>query len=130
MILHQDGLEDFLSRFASFNDGIVRNVAFGFHSAVAGSTIAITLSVKDSRDGNGWSNLLLTASDVEEVVFREVRSTVQILSDGIHIGWFDGLIYCDLCPFSPPPESPDEVRKSSFYFFARAVSYEVRPYQE
>ncbi len=127
--LEESAIGGFLDRFNSFNDAIVRRVEH--HYCASGQQQAtLTLSSQDQQADTGWSNVVIVVDRVAEILFREGKSTRQILSDGLNVAWFEGNVWCDLSPYCADPETIDEFRRSDFYISGQVISWRVEPYRE
>src|SRR4051812_25671983 len=97
--LDQPSLREFLDRFNSFNDAVIRRVEY--HYGASGRRQAtLTISTQDRQSDAGWSNVVVVIGNVSEIAFREGKSTRQVLWDGLAVAWFNGDVWCDLSPYS------------------------------
>jgi hypothetical protein len=127
--LSGDSIDSFLSRFGTFNDSVLRKVEHRF--AANGSRQAeVVISAQDQRVELGWSNVIISFADVFEFLFREGKSTRQVLSDGLKIVLLDGKLWCDFSPYSTEGESIDDFRRSDFYVVAAGINWDVVGYSE
>lgn len=128
-LLSEQDLPAFLSRFASFDDGVIRKVEhrYGQHGVQRTSVI---ISVMDQQAQKGWSNVTLVMDGVSEFVLREGRTTCVVLSFGVCFRWIDGKIWCLLSPYSFESEFIDDFRRSDFYVVASSIAFSVSKYSE
>jgi hypothetical protein len=122
-------LREFLDRFNSFNDAVVRRVGYCY-DASGHRQATLTISTQDQQSDAGWSNVVIVIDNVSEIAFREGKSTRQILSDGLAVCWFDGDVWCDLSPYSSEPDTVDDFRRSDFYVVGEALAWRVEQYSE
>jgi hypothetical protein len=120
---------DFLDRFCSFHDAVVRRLEHHYEASGRRQTI-LTVSAQDQESGQGWSNVVLVIDGVSEIGFREGQSTRQVLSDGLILTWFNGHVWCDLSPYTSEPSSIDDVRRSDFYVVGEVLRWRSEPYSE
>lgn len=128
--LSPHSVDDVLNRFYRCSDGVIRHVDIVFRSAPAGSEATITISVRDGSAEAQWVNLIWRVEGLEELAFLEGRTSYRVLSDGVVVGWFEGLTFLDFGPYTSAPEGVEDFRRSGFYFAGKAVSWEVVPYAE
>jgi hypothetical protein len=98
----------FLSRFYDLSDAVIRKIEHDYLSTGV-QTTTVTIEAQDQLAAEGWSHLAIRVSGVRELVFKEGRTTCQILSSGVQIDWYDGLVFCDFSPYSTAPISIDDV---------------------
>jgi hypothetical protein len=122
-------VHEFLGRFHSFHDSVVRRVEHRYSPSGQRQT-TLTISAQDQQSGTGWSNVIVQINDVLEIGFREGKSTRQVLSDGMTIVWLDGDVWCDLSPYASEPASADDFRQSDFFVAGKALSWRVDQYSE
>jgi hypothetical protein len=126
--LTKETLPLFVTRFASLNDGVLRELRFKY-SASGQKAISVIVSVQDLEAKEGWSNLVILVDEITETAFKEGRATCQVLSSGIVVAWLEAQVWCDFSP-SLEPVSIDDFRQSDFYVAGKRVSWEVEPYSD
>ena len=127
--LDQPSLREFLDRFNSFNDAVVRRVEYRY-GASGRPQATLTISTQDQQSDEGWSNVVVVIENVSEIAFREGKSTRQVLSDGLIVAWFNGDVWCDLSPYTSEPASVNDFRRSDFYVVGEALSWRIDQYSE
>ena len=127
--LEESSLRQFLDRFNSFNDAVLRRLEHRY-SASGRRQATLTISTQDQQSDAGWSNVVIVIDNVGEITFREVKSTRQVLSDGLSIAWFDGDVWCDLSPYSSGPITVDDFRRSDFYVSGGSVTWRTEHFCE
>lgn len=120
--LEVSSVREFLNRFNSFNDAVVRRVEHRYGTSGRRQTTLI-ISTQDQQPDSGWSNVVIVIDNVAEIALREDRSTRQVLSDGLSIAWFDGAVWCDLSPYSSEPVTVDDFRRSDFYVSGETLTW-------
>lgn len=130
-ILTSESRADFLTRFCSFNDAVIRRIVYCYLSA-GSHRMTVELSVQDQQEPQGWSNIILILTDVSEISFREGESTRQVLSDGLILVIINDQVFCDFSPYSSDAseQSLDDLRRSDFYAIGSTILWDVRPYSE
>jgi hypothetical protein len=128
-VLDKETLPDFLDRFQSLNDAIIRLLEYHLPKT-GGKRLTVTLSTQDSDGDGGWSNVRMTFDAVSELNLRDGNFALQVLSDGLSVAWIDNLLWCDFSPYAPEPASVDEYRRSNFSVAATTCTWQVEPYKE
>lgn len=127
--IDSESLSEFMNRFVSFYDAIIRQIQHRYLPRTQQTTII--LSTRDQNSEQLWSNVTLVATGVSEVLFRECKSTRVILSDGLTLKWLDSRLWCDFSPYcSDAPETQDYFRRSDFYLICEELSWVAEPYCE
>lgn len=127
--LDEHSITEFLDRFWSFNDSVIRRIRHCYITGLDQRT-CITLSAHDKNAADGWSNLSLMITGVSEVVFRQGNSCVQVLSGGLIIKWLNGRLWCDFSSFNGENATEQDFRSSDFYVVGQAIVWNVEPYSE
>ena len=126
--------QHFLAHFNHCFDGIVRRIQFRFAPTESFGRAYITLSVQrpiTRRIKNGWVNVRMAITEVEEFAVREsAKESCRVLSSGLHIEVFNGLLFFDFAPYSVSPDSLEDYRRSGFYIAGRSFSWKVEEYSE
>jgi len=122
--LDQSSAHEFLNRFNSFNDAVVRGVEYRY-DASGFRRMTLTVSTQDMEADTGWCNVIVVINKVSEIAFREGLSTRQILSDGLTLSWFNGKVWCDLSPHASEPVTADDFRRSDFYVVGESFAWRV-----
>jgi hypothetical protein len=90
---------------------------------------SVLLSVPDFGQGGTWCNLRLEAHGVTEFhVFERYGGTNPVLSDGLKLGWFEGLVFVDVSLYDHDRSDVGDFRKGDRYFAARELYWRVEPY--
>jgi hypothetical protein len=128
----RDHSQHFLEQFNRCYDGIVRRIQFRFAPTDSLSRAYLTLSVQQPitrRIKNGWVNVRLAIADVEEFGLREsAKESCRVLSSGLQIDVFNGLLFFDFAPYSLSPRGLEDYRRSGFYIAGRSFSWKVEEY--
>lgn len=129
-LLTPDSVDAVLSRFNRFNDGLIRSIDVKFKTNRDDSVAIVTVSTKDTSADDDWFNVILRIQGLREVNFSEGRTSYIVLSDGLVVGWFEGLIFLDFGPYSTAPKGVEDFRKSGCYFAGKSATWQVEPYAE
>ena len=126
--------QHFLKHFNHCYDGIVRRIQFRFAPTEAFGRAYLTLSVQrpiTRRIKNGWVNVRMAITEVEEFALRESsKESFRVLSSGLQIEVFNGLLFFDFAPYSVSPRGLEDYRRSGFYIAGRSFSWKVEEYSE
>src|SRR5262249_47538862 len=135
--LNEEQTAEFLARFPG-DDGVVRSVTvtypYGWFTKPSPGGKEVThavvlLSLQDAHEESRWCNLSLLMQDVQELHVRETdRGYHNILSDGLKIAWFDGLVFVDFSVGHYDLSVVDWFRKANRYVAARELYGRVEPY--
>lgn len=69
--------------------------------------------------------------EVEEFAVREsAKESSRVLSSGLQIEVFNGLLFFDFAPYSVSPRGVEDYRRSGFYIAGRSFSWTVEEYSE
>lgn len=123
---------DFLSRFHNFYDALVRSVYVSFNATDGTKHVTVVLSSQDQTtdQDDGWANITINVDDVKDIILIETKSTCAVLSSGLNIEIFDGIIYLDFCPYTEEPNGIEDFLKSSFLVAGKRCIWTVTPYRE
>jgi hypothetical protein len=119
-----------LERFYRCNDGLIRRVDLVFEPNRDDSRATIVCSVKDDAADAQWVNVIFRVRRLREFTMSEGNVTYRVLSDGLTLGWFEGLIFLDFGPYTSEPSGVDDYRRSGCYFAGHSATWEVVPYTE
>ena len=76
-------------------------------------------------------NVHMAITEVEEFALREgPKESCRVLSGGLQIEVFNGLLFFDFAPYSVSPQGLDDYRRSGFYLAGRSFSWKVEKYSE
>lgn len=128
--LIQADAERVLERFYRCNDGLIRRIDLAFEPDRDDSRATIVCSVKDDAADAAWVNVIFQVRGLREVAMVEGQTSFRVLSDGLTVGWFDGLIFLDFGPYTSEPRGVDDFRRSRCYFAGLTATWEVAPYAE
>jgi hypothetical protein len=129
--LKSNQFEEFLNRFWHFNDGVIRSITLNY--CKDGSKEAtLTIATRDSltHDDEGWVSVDLVVLQITEMMVQEqVKTTMSVLSQGIHICWLNDVLAIEFGGNCDSPRTMEELRSSSGYITGKELRFEVRPYK-
>ncbi|MFG2910442.1 hypothetical protein ACGF13_36020 [Kitasatospora sp. NPDC048286] len=125
--LSQESIPEFLERFLGFEDGVITNISiFLPRGDRAARTIEVEVQALDrTSQGEGGANSRLFGWKLVRIAMRGMTEyrlaeslayPLQVLSDGLKIGYEDGLFTLDLDP------GPDEWSARSIHDAANSYS--------
>lgn len=120
-------LSGFMERFDSLNDAVIQRIEH-FYATSSCQQTCLTLSGWDHEVDAGRSDIVIVIDGVSEIVFREGKSTRQVLSDGLTVAWIDGSVWCDFSPYTSEPASLDDLRRSDFYVVGKSLTWRTEDY--
>lgn len=121
---------NFLIRFHHFNDGLIRelNIAYQDSGQRAVSVKVVARDV-EGIENDGWVSVSLILVEASDFCFADkLNTTAQVLSQGIHICWFDEFVGIELGDFCDAPNSLEEIKESSLFAVGRSLRWEVSKY--
>ncbi|HEX2914718.1 MAG TPA: hypothetical protein VH186_28210 [Chloroflexia bacterium] len=108
--------KEFLDRYYNCDDGVIRSVNINYRSGIKQITVELSVQLRESEQDDDWTNVTLEIENFVEFKLYEGKFTCVVLSEGLHIAFFDGIIYLDFCPYAEPDASStvEDYRKSYF----------------
>ena len=125
-------IEYFLNRFYQCYDSIIRCITLITTGVSNNSKAQVILSVRDEEaHGDGWVNLNIKIENFIELIGANPDNyTNEVLSDGIKVGFYDGLIYLDFEPYTDEPEGLEDFKKSKCLLIGKEILWETTLYSE
>lgn len=133
MTIKNEQVDEFLNRFYSFYDSIIRNLNISFRNSLHPTKIEIVISCKDRNleTDDAWVNVTLEIFDVTEFSFYQSgQEDYQVISNGIHILYLDETYYFDFGYHIDKPDNVYELKESKFYVAGKELKWNVSHYQE
>ena len=128
--LNQNTTGEFLDRFYSFNDAVLRKLEVSY--AEGGERSAtVWIATRDAKEttNSGWVCVRLVISQVQDFCFSDAaNTTAAVFSNGVHVCWFGGIIGLDFSHFVNPPESVAELKSSRFFAIGSSAEWIVESY--
>ena len=128
--LTQADADRVLERFYRCTDGVIRRVDLAFDPDRDDSRATIICSVKDDAADAEWVNVVFRVRGLRELAMTEGRVSYRVLSDGLTLGWFEGLVFLDFGPYTSEPSGVEDFRRSGCFFAGLSATWEVVPYAE
>lgn len=128
--LNQFTSRDFLARFASFSDSLLRRLEIKYEET-GQRTVFVWVAARDLKgaQSDSWVCIRFAISSAQDFCFSEsARTTAQVISHGIHIGWFGDVVGLDFGHLIDPPKSLKELALSKFFVTGTSVDWSVEPY--
>jgi hypothetical protein len=128
--LDKFSVSEFLDRFYSFNDGLLRKVEIVYlGSGERMMSVRIATRDKEETKNDGWVCLHLVISGLSDYRISEnANSSVQVFSHGLHIIASDEGMGFDFGSFVDIPESISELKKSNFFAIGESVEWCIEAY--
>lgn len=126
MEINNSELDKFLKRFCFFYDAVIREVNVSFRSSSSPTKAEFSLSARDESflANNHWVNI-----NVEFSFQENDKKSCQVLSNGLHILYEEGLLYFDFGFFTDKPNSY-EFKESGFYVIGKGFEWTIEDYRE
>ena len=127
----EENTAEFLERFNTFYDGIIRSLQLDFISD-PGGVLTIKIEVRDAqRDlAEGWISIVtFQIEKLKEACIRSPEASYLSLDDGLHLSWHDDVAWFDVGWLSDPPRNIDELRTSYVYAVASYIWWRADPYR-
>lgn len=128
--LTQISANEFRDRFYSFNDTTIRKIeiAYAKDSERVVTALIETRDAKESKN-EGWVCVRLEIRRAQDFCFSDTANTSNaLLSHGINVCWFKGIIGLDFGHFVDPPDNLDELKSSKCFATGYSVVWTVEPY--
>lgn len=128
--LNQSTTHEFLGRFYSFDDGVLRKLEI-FYTNDGERSVSAWVATRDTQEtqNDGWVCVRLVITRAQDFCFTEsAKTTAQILSQGIHICWFGETVGLEFGYFIDPPESLAELKTSKFFVAGFSLDWALESY--
>ena len=127
--INRSQADAFLKRFWSFYDGKLCSVLIRWEKS-GEKRLAISLDAKDymNVEAGVWSHVKIEIIGLQEAkIFEPECRTLVVLSDGIHLRWFDGGVGIEFGQLPEPPMSVKQLRQSYGYAIGQSLEFQVYP---
>lgn len=122
--LDEASLGAFLGRFYDFYDGVVRRVAVDFEARP--STCEVVIDAQDAESASGWSRVVLRVSGCSRFRLEMGRTSFEVLSSGIQVGWVDDLVFLFLDAY-PDDEGLPDLSSNRAYVAGDDIQWSATP---
>ena len=117
-------INSIFNNFSNFEDSIIRNIKIEY--AEDGSknfSILVYSQYMWEEYNNVWKEVEIIIKDVVTYrVHEPLQTTAQVISNGIHIIFFNELIYLEFGDFADPPQSFEEAMSSNTFVIGKSIS--------
>jgi hypothetical protein len=129
-LLTESATDNFLNRFYSFADSVLRKIEISY-SQGGERSVSISIASRDAQqpDNGGWACVQLVVHAVQDFCFADAsNTTAQVLSNGIHVCWFRGAVGIDFGHFIDSPIDRNDLLSSKFFAIGATATWTVGPY--
>lgn len=123
-IIDEASLDGFLSRFFNFYDGVVQQVSLDFRAEPL--TCDVVMHAQDTESPSGWSEVVLRINDMTECRLEIGRTSFQVLSSGLQVGWVGGSVLLFLDAY-PDEDGLPPIDTNSAYVGGREMQWSAIP---
>ena len=117
-------INSIFNNFSNFEDSIIRNIKIEY--AEDGSknfSILVYSQYMWEEYNNVWKEVEIIIKDVVTYrVHEPLQTTAQVISNGIHVIFFNELIYLEFGDFADPPQSFEEAMSSNTFVIGKSIS--------
>ncbi|EGC18141.1 Uncharacterised protein [Kingella denitrificans] len=117
-------INSIFNNFSNFEDSIIRNIKIEY--AEDGSknfSILVYSQYMWEKYNNLWKEVEIIIKDVVTYrVHEPLQTTAQVISNGIHVIFFNELIYLEFGDFADPPQSFEEAMSSNTFVIGKSIS--------
>lgn len=125
--LTNSNLSELTARYL-FSDGLIRFVRVAY--VPGGAVGEVEVSARDRSNGS-WVNIQFRMEGLESFTLKQpIRTTSQVLFDGVSVRWIDGLCYLDLSHDCDDRLSPADYERADFLLAGKKCHWTLAPYSE
>ena len=112
------------NNFSNFEDSIIRNIKIEYtEDGSKNFSILVYSQYMWEKYNNVWKEVEIIIKDIVTYrVHEPLHTTAQVISNGIHIIFFDELIYLEFGDFADPPQSFEEAMSSNTFVMGNSIS--------
>lgn len=124
--LTQLNLREFVGRFHGFQDSLLRKLQI-VYSQDGSRCVSAWIGAREScGEGDDWLCIRMDVRDVKSFCLSDNENTTNsVISNGIHICWFQNIIAVEFGRFVDPPETLRELMTSPLYATGSSVEWSV-----
>lgn len=126
----RDDFERVLARFYGFSDSVIRSVLLEYGED-GKRIVSLEIACRDAEStaNEGWVSVRIRMQNVQDFTVRESpQTTLQVLSDGLHIQPMGAGVAIEFGGATEPPQTKGELQKSDGYAIGSEIEMEVGPY--
>lgn len=129
-MLLPDSTDAFLARFYSFADAVIRKIEIVYaEDGTRQVTLWIAARDRDSASQDAWVTACLVVSGVDSLrVSESDRTSLQVLSNGLHLAWFGDTVAIECGSLIDPPTNLEDVLASDLFLIGKRVNWSVGAY--
>lgn len=114
-----------MRRFYSFYDAVVSTV--DIHLRGGARICRIVVECQDREVDSGWSTVTFEVHRPSEFRFELGRTTFEVLSSGIQIGWREGSVFLVLDAYPDDPGDLPSLRANTAYVAGDECTWQSQP---
>ena len=117
-------INSIFKNFSNFEDSIIRNIKIEYtEDGSKNFSILVYSQYMWEEYNNVWKEVEIIIKDVVTYrVHEPLQTTAQVISNGIHIIFFNELIYLEFGDFADPPQSFEEAMSSHTFVLGKSIS--------
>ena len=117
-------INSIFKNFSNFEDSIIRNIKIEYtEDGSKNFSILVYSQYMWEKYNNLWKEVEIIIKDVVTYrVHEPLHTTAQVISNGIHIIFFNELIYLEFGDFADPPQSFEEAMSSNTFVIGKSIS--------
>lgn len=117
-------IELIFSNFSNFEDSLIKQITIEY-TKEGEKNFSILLYAKYlfKENSNLWKEAEIVIHNVATYRLHEpLQTTAQVISNGIHRVYFNGLIGLEFGDFADPPETLEELFSSNSFVIGKSIS--------
>ena len=123
-------LSEFLERFSSFEDCLLRKVEIVYQRDATRS-VSVWIEARDyyDKEKEVWVCVHIRLKGAQDYCFADqFNVTAEVLSNGLHFLWLGEKIGVDFGSLLDQPESLEELKTSTMFAIGEMLEWQVEPY--
>jgi hypothetical protein len=129
-ILNPSSTREFLDRFYSFHDALLRKIEIAY-TQDGGRIVTVWIATRDGSEAasNGWVCVRLVISGAKDFCFSDAANTTNaVISNGVYVSWFGAVVGLDFGHFANPPGDLNELKSSKCFVTGSSVDWTIEAY--
>lgn len=125
--IDHDAIPSFLRSFYGFCDSVIRSIVL-IYEENGSRTLELRLSARHSlvKTGHGWVDVDIVLEGISEMVVKEhMRTSMQVVSNGIHVAFFDNEIGLEFGGGVDAPLTLKDLRDSDGYALGSTLAFRI-----
>jgi len=119
-----------LARFYGFSDGVLRWIRLRYQDD-GSRDVELTLACRDAEatENEGWVSVHILVRNAEEFTVQEqTNTTLQVLSEGLHLQAIDGSVALEFGGALESPQTKSDLRKSDGFITGKEIEIAIGAY--